>query len=1282
MTIESSDGEESQESQESLPRRRDFSCKKLRKKHVDKVIEKKDPLYFMPTSVSESLPFHDYVLYMHGSLLSGDKATVAVKNIPIFFDIRTPDGMAAHTFQTKLRLILKKIECIPTSIEKHEALGPRGFQRWGTYFRVFYKNLTKRKKAITYFCENKYDHDGVDKYYETAYDDRSCYYRKSCREAKFSMADWNKISYYSIDGSKSTSGADYVINCDVKDIEWFNVDKTADENVMFAKDKSMVMTWDIETHSYREDGSVPKPDDELDEIFMIGITFHWRGELKPLLKIGLCTKEMDARDYRAIHCKTEKELIRTFFQLIGNMMPDYIAEFNGGQYDWPWIIYRATQYNLLFEATKNMCIMKKNMPNAETVKKWNIKKMQVKLEADKKTDCTNIRFPGYECIDVRIKFRQNMQFKTAEESSLKFFLDACKLDSKLDMPYDELHRRFNRSDLDEKSLVKYVKSKNKDASKSELKTKIKEFKTKCKSEMAEVMDYCIVDALRCQELLLAKNVISDMREVGVRSFTSMYDCIYLADGMKVKNLILHEAIAKKIQFTTITRGVPKFKYPGAFVVDPETGLENTRPVTGLDFSSLYPSLIRAYNISPEYAVFTKEEADRLKKKGHVLHKVEFPGPNGTTIEGWTVRHDNKSEKTGIYPYILGYLFDQRADMKKIMKPFGHNLENLGVELNDKSKTPEELEEIKEKIESNKLKYDYIDAKQKALKVFMNTFYGMMGDVTSPLFMLLLAGAVTSAGQANIKMVAKYVEKRGYKIKYGDTDSLYIIPPDSVFKEVDKLYKKNKLVKLEYWTKMVELTMEDLEKFKNEVNDMLKADNGTVYLTMAYEEVLFPFISLTKKMYYGIPHEGVVNFFPKKLFVRGIATKKRGFPDFIKKLLMEIMWDSVSHENKYTLRELVENKLKEIPNRKWTLEDFIQTAEYRPSKDQKTLKAFVEQLPKRERPKPGKRFKYIVAEDNPFYTTVEGYKKNNNVKPNLAFYMQGVGGSGGMVIGQFARFISYHKDFDAPTDKERMNKAKSYMKKLCKGQTSEFKSNDKVCKEIYKKTATAVIDCTEKMYGESSSVLTKIKNKDNPKKDIMGAINREVGNKGRTKAFREDVFQACADLCKKYDPFQAIKLYTQGPDNIMRKRRLYIMAEMRKEEKKLDKVLPKVTKLSDIQNKSIEEIVKSMREKLDVENDKTATIADYGEEKFKEKVERKISKMKIPGGYADSFKELETCYENIKQLKMFEKWNMTLLQYLQYAKASKSGNDDPVVKIEPVKKEEIKMMVQDLDIPVY
>ena len=43
-------------------------------------------------------------------------------------------------------------------------------------------------------------------------------------------------------------------------------------------------------------------------------------------------------------------------------------------------------------------------------------------------------------------------------------------------------------------------------------------------------------------------------------------------------------------------------------------------------------------------------------------------------------------------------------------------------------------------------YECVDTKQKALKVYMNSFYGEAGNNNSPFFFLELAGGVTSAGQ--------------------------------------------------------------------------------------------------------------------------------------------------------------------------------------------------------------------------------------------------------------------------------------------------------------------------------------------------------------------------------------------------------------------------------------------------------------------------------------------------------------------------------------------------------
>ncbi|CAI2192484.1 17047_t:CDS:2, partial [Funneliformis geosporum] len=80
-----------------------------------------------------------------------------------------------------------------------------------------------------------------------------------------------------------------------------------------------------------------------------------------------------------------------------------------------------------------------------------------------------------------------------------------------------------------------------------------------------------------------------------------------------------------------------------------------------------------------------------------------------------------------------------------------------------------------------------DAEQNALKIFMNTFYGMVGDSKSPFFLCELAGGVTLAGQRNIKLIADFVKRKGFGIKYGNTDFLYLICPEECFQKYDEAY---------------------------------------------------------------------------------------------------------------------------------------------------------------------------------------------------------------------------------------------------------------------------------------------------------------------------------------------------------------------------------------------------------------------------------------------------------------------------------------------------------------
>ncbi len=196
------------------------------------------------------------------------------------------------------------------------------------------------------------------------------------------------------------------------------------------------------------------------------------------------------------------------------------------------------------------------------------------------------------------------------------------------------------------------------------------------------------------------------------------------------------------------------------------------PVCALDFASLYPSIIMTYNISPEYWIKDEEHKNRLENdendnNKYKLHHIKFM--YGLTnqereINSWTIRQINEDKQFGLYPQTLKELFDVRSNLKKILKPLEHRIEELNNLKEDKYKhiTQEEYNELI-------FNFNYYNAKQLGVKVLMNTFYGVLGNTSSSLFILELAGGVTSAGQRNLLYVKSFLEKeKNTKTYYGDS----------------------------------------------------------------------------------------------------------------------------------------------------------------------------------------------------------------------------------------------------------------------------------------------------------------------------------------------------------------------------------------------------------------------------------------------------------------------------------------------------------------------------------
>lgn len=499
------------------------------------------------------------------------------------------------------------------------------------------------------------------------------------------------------------------------------------------------------------------------------------------------------------------------------------------------------------------------------------------------------------------------------------------------------------------------------------------------------------------------------------------------------------------------------------------------PVSGVDANSLYPSIIQCKNISAEYLVTDENYKNELIERGYPIHDINFEykyeNHKGekcvTNVIAWTVGHDESNKEDtrfGLYPTILKNMFAQRAEMKKDLFKYKEIKERIEAERTNYENDNDYRECI--------FKLNYCDLKQKTLKLMMNSLYGELGNKKSPLFVLALAGAITSTGQRNLRLVKQFVETKHCEVYYGDTDSIYASCPKSYYEEVDKLYYTNQIDKKEYNTKLVEITFSVIRKIANEINEYLYGVNGNRYIKFAVEESGWPCAFLARKKYYFISHEGVVNFKPKDIFIRGLEVKKRGVSELLKIVCMDIMWKSMDINNLKTLRELVIDKIQYLFNKKWELKDFIQTGLWKAGeKKNVTLNSFVDRMREEGKPLPEvyERFNYVIIKRYPYKYDLRGRKtelkkadkmeyvdvvEENNYEIDLKYYFDK------QLTGQFARLISYDKEFTEytvdpetndliPNDDKTLNKCRKYILQLAKQYGNDYVDRGDIFKGVFK-----------------------------------------------------------------------------------------------------------------------------------------------------------------------------------------------------------------------------------------
>ena len=529
-------------------------------KHISNKVKRSHDLLFLSNDMSESLSFNDYKLIIHGILPCGSKTTIIVNSIYPSVDIEYDMNLTEDENLEELKNLFTNAKLKKTLKGKHLDIksikivnGKKliGFNdKEGKFVRISFKKLFHRTSFIKLL---------KDLQIPSYNNDLSSYYRTVSRLYKIHLTGWNKITDYSLmvnSGYKSK----YVFSVDIKNITPYTDEmyerEFNDINLnLIRKDKMISMSFDIEQFSSDFDPKKPNKQTRIpsgkipeDVIFNIGMTYQFINEKDSFLNIGLVTKEADVHEkYLTIICKTEKVLLQAFGFINSLIQPDFIYEFNGSGFDWVNMYDKFLHYHILDEVCQDLSLKKLNAYELrlENIDKYLYKCEFIKISADRlQQKMLNLKLPGYTAFDLRVILMQLNP--TESKSSLKFYLDLYNLPSKDDMPIPELFNYYLTGDV---------------------------------KGMSAVVKYCYIDCFRLHELIYKINIIQDRREISKLSYTSMFDAFYRANGCKVRNLIISNALDMGLFFNCNKEEVADVdkmegKFCGALVLNPKKGLVN------------------------------------------------------------------------------------------------------------------------------------------------------------------------------------------------------------------------------------------------------------------------------------------------------------------------------------------------------------------------------------------------------------------------------------------------------------------------------------------------------------------------------------------------------------------------------------------------------------------------------------------------------------------------------------------------------------------------------------
>jgi DNA polymerase elongation subunit (family B) len=441
------------------------------------------------------------------------------------------------------------------------------------------------------------------------------------------------------------------------------------------------------------------------------------------------------------------------------------------------------------------------------------------------------------------------------------------------------------------------------------------------SKRLDIARYCSRDCDIPIKLIQKMSYIPTWVEMSRVTFTWTHDVINSGQQVKVFNLI-SRFVRGQYALNIADSGWPKSAddddigmdsdalkkrkpdYQGATVIEPIAGFYEDC-ISTLDFESLYPSIIRYFNLCPSVLILdpklksnTKEELfkQNIEIESHeIQHNILL---KGGIYKNEARTYSFATHTQGVLPKLLKRLLDARKSVKREMAA---------------------CEDPAQKA--------ILNGRQNGIKVACNSVYGFCGvSLDRGLLPCKPVAAVTTLkGRAFIDAAKSYVESnyKGSKVIYGDTDSVMIFWGKDI--SVEKAAAMGKEASYQITQLLRTGKLEGIGGAGQilDSNTSSHISEACSAVSLAYEKTYRPYLLLRKKNYAGLKYtENAKGEFHKEVDMKGIDAIRRDRPKFLRTISNEILDVLLLERSPEKALETLHSYLINIAAGKLSLDNFI------------------------------------------------------------------------------------------------------------------------------------------------------------------------------------------------------------------------------------------------------------------------------------------------------------------------------------------------------------------------